>query len=167
MTSTLAFECHSRSNMTVQLDSSYIISYYGLRVTYGLTRLLYDIRLWNLSDLEFDLSVSLKVKSNSAVGFSIYDFLLVFHSNHMPIYHRVALIGTWKFTLLFYHWAKISDPQPQPNPGVILLKSNHFSLCHREVSHQKWSWLVKYFWDNLVTATQIYTQNAKKFSGGV
>ncbi len=35
------------------------------------------MRLENLSDLEFELSVSLKVKANSAVGSPIYDFLFV------------------------------------------------------------------------------------------
>ena len=36
-----------------------------------------DIRLQNTDDLEFDLSRSLKVKSNGAAGLPIYDFLLV------------------------------------------------------------------------------------------
>ncbi len=38
---------------------------------------LRDIGLQNLGDLDFDLSRSLKVKSNGAVRLPIYDFLLV------------------------------------------------------------------------------------------
>ncbi len=40
-----------------------------------------------MSDPEFDLSMSLKVKSNGAVRPLIYDFLLVSNSNHMYISH--------------------------------------------------------------------------------
>ncbi len=46
--------------------------------------LLGDIRLRNLSDLDFDLSRSLKVKSNGAVRLLIYGFLLMFNSNIGP-----------------------------------------------------------------------------------
>ena len=41
-----------------------------------------------MNDLEFDLSRSLKVKYDGAVGLPIYDFLLVYNSNYMPISHR-------------------------------------------------------------------------------
>ncbi len=40
--------------------------------------------LQNLSDLDFDLSRSLKVKCNGAVGLPICDFLLAFNSNTWP-----------------------------------------------------------------------------------
>ena len=36
---------------------------------------LRDIRLENLSDLDFDLSRSLKVKRHGVIGLTIYDFL--------------------------------------------------------------------------------------------
>ena len=49
----------------------------------GLTRLLCELQGQNLVDLEFDLLRSLRVKSNGAVGLSIYDFLLVSNSNYM------------------------------------------------------------------------------------
>ncbi len=39
---------------------------------------LHDIRLGNLGDLDFDLSRSLKVKSNGAFRLPIYCFLFVF-----------------------------------------------------------------------------------------
>ena len=42
---------------------------------------LQDIMLRNLSDLEFDLSRSLKVKCDSVIGLPIYAFLLMFNSN--------------------------------------------------------------------------------------
>ena len=43
--------------------------------------LLQDIRLRNLSELECDLSMSLKVKCESPIGLPIYGFLLMFNSN--------------------------------------------------------------------------------------
>ncbi len=52
-------------------------------VTYGLAP-LQDIRLRNLSDLEFDLSGSLKVICDDVVGLPIYAFLLMFNSNIWP-----------------------------------------------------------------------------------
>ncbi len=45
---------------------------------------LRDIRLQNLGDLEFDLSRSLKVKGDVAIGLPIYGFLLMFNSNIGP-----------------------------------------------------------------------------------
>ncbi len=47
-------------------------------------RLLYEIWLLNLSDLEFDLLRSLKVKYDSVIELHIYDFLLMFNSNLGP-----------------------------------------------------------------------------------
>ena len=50
--------------------------------TLKLSRLIYEIKkLQNLSDLDFDLSRSLKVKSDSGTGLPIYGFLLMFNSN--------------------------------------------------------------------------------------
>ncbi len=45
---------------------------------------LQDMRLRNLSDLEFDLSRSLKVKCYDVIGLSLYAFLLMFNSNICP-----------------------------------------------------------------------------------
>ena len=45
---------------------------------------LRDIRLSNLSDLEFDLSRSLKVKYDGFLGRPIYGFLLMFNNNIWP-----------------------------------------------------------------------------------
>ena len=49
-----------------------------------------------MGDLEFDLSKSLKVKSNGAVRLPIYDFLLVSNSNYMSNSHRLGVIVTQK-----------------------------------------------------------------------
>ncbi len=47
-------------------------------------------------DFEFDLSRSLKVKSNGVVGLPIYDFLLASNSNYMSNSHRLGVIATPK-----------------------------------------------------------------------
>ena len=39
---------------------------------------------WNLGDLEFDLSSSLKVKSDDAIGLPIDGFLFMFNGNIGP-----------------------------------------------------------------------------------
>ncbi len=52
-------------------------------VTYGLGP-LQDIRLQNLSDLEFNLSRSLKVICDDVIGLPTYAFLLMFNSNLLP-----------------------------------------------------------------------------------
>ncbi len=64
---------------------------------------LRDIRLQNMGDLEFDLSRSLKVKSNGAVRLLIYDLLLVSISNYMSISNRLGVLATRKKILLPYH----------------------------------------------------------------
>ena len=50
----------------------------------NLTR-LQDIRLCNPFDLDFDLSRSLKVKTDGVIGLAIYGFLLMVNSNMGPI----------------------------------------------------------------------------------
>ena len=62
----------------------------------GITLLLCTIyiRLRNLSDLDFDLSRSLKVECDGVIGFSIYGFPFIYISNHMSISHRLAVIAT-------------------------------------------------------------------------
>ena len=41
-------------------------------------------RLHNLGDLDFDLSRSLKVRSNGAIGLAIYGFLLMINTTTGP-----------------------------------------------------------------------------------
>ncbi len=45
---------------------------------------LRDTRLPNLSDLEFDLSRSLRIRCDSIIGLHIYGFLSMFNSNLWP-----------------------------------------------------------------------------------
>ena len=78
--------------------------------------LLRDIKLQNLGDLEFDLSRSLKVKSNGAVGLPIYEFLLVSNSNYMSNSHRLGVIGTRKFSSYLLSLGPNFDLHPQPTP---------------------------------------------------
>ncbi len=56
---------------------------------------LRDIRLWNLGDLDIDLSMSIKDKSDGVIGLAIYGFLLMVNSNIGP---NVAPL--WDMT----HW---------------------------------------------------------------
>ena len=53
-----------------------------------------DIKLQNLSNLAFDLSRSLKVKSNGAVRLPICDFLLVCNSKYISISYRLTVIAS-------------------------------------------------------------------------
>ena len=55
---------------------------------------LQDIRLRNLSDLDFDLSGSLKVKCDGVIGLFMYGFLLIYISNRISISHRLTVIAT-------------------------------------------------------------------------
>ncbi len=54
-------------------------------ISYGLAP-LQDRRLWNLTDLEFDLPASLNVIFDDVIGFFIYGFLWMFNSNLWPNY---------------------------------------------------------------------------------
>ena len=47
-----------------------------------------------MSDLDCDLSISLKVKSNGTFGLPIYDFLLVSNSNYLSNSRRLGVIAT-------------------------------------------------------------------------
>ncbi len=77
----------SRSSM-VELDSVSGLPIYHFLSVWNTTcniwpnlATLQDIRLQNLTDLDFDLSSSLKVISYGAIGLPIYGFLLMFNSN--------------------------------------------------------------------------------------
>ncbi len=61
-----------------------MLSYYCLIVTWPYYALLQDIVLQNLSYLDFNLSRSLRVKCDSAIGLPIYTFLLMSNSNIWP-----------------------------------------------------------------------------------
>ncbi len=83
---TLTFQGHPRSHVTLQLDSPYmfflVMINSNIRPNYAPLR---DIRLRNLSDLDFDLSRSnFKVESDDVIGLPIYSFLLMFNGKIGP-----------------------------------------------------------------------------------
>ncbi len=83
------------------------------------------MRLQNVSDLEFDLSRPLKVKSNGAVGLSIYDFLLVSNSNYMSKLRRLGVIATQKNFSYLLSLGPNFDPATR-TPGRFFSTSNGF-----------------------------------------
>ena len=73
--------------MVITLKYNHTIGFpYGLLLLFNsniwpISAPLRDIRLQSLSDLNFDLSRSLKVKCDSVIAFCIYAFLLMINSN--------------------------------------------------------------------------------------
>ncbi len=85
-----------------------------------------EIRLQNRGDLEFDLSRSLKVKSNGAVGLSTYDSLLVSNSNYMSNSHRLGVIATQNFSYLLSLGPNFDPPGPPlPQGDLFQIESLH------------------------------------------
>ncbi len=76
--------------------------------------LLGVITVQNLGDLEFDLSRSLKVRSNGAVGLRIYNFLLVCNSNHTTLSHHLGVVATGNF----FSYLVLLGPNLQSMGGV-------------------------------------------------
>ncbi len=74
------------SSVKVALDFPYVVSYLLVFISNIGPNLapLQDIKLQNLCDFDFDLSKSLKVKCDSAIGLPIYGFLLMFNNNIGP-----------------------------------------------------------------------------------
>ncbi len=83
MSLTLTFKDQPRSNAMVSLESPYMVSY-CLKVTCGPTQLLFEICLQNRSDVDFDLSRSLKLKCDNIIQILICGFLLLHNSNIWP-----------------------------------------------------------------------------------
>ena len=50
-----------------------------------------------MSDLDFDLSRSPKVKPNGAIGLPTCASMLVSDGNYMSISHRLGVLAEWKF----------------------------------------------------------------------
>ncbi len=102
------------------------------------TGLLRDISLENMSDLEFDLSRSLKVKSNGAGGLPVYDFLLAPNSNYGSNLHRLGVIATRKiFSYFLSLWPNFDTPRPTFTPVQFFQNRIVSFLCQREGLHQK------------------------------
>ncbi len=90
---------------------------------------LQDICVQNMSNLEFDHSRSLQVKSNGAVGLPICDFLLVSNSNYMSNSHRLGVIATnQKFSNLLPLGPKFDPSTHHPYPEAIFLKIESLHL---------------------------------------
>ncbi len=129
---------------------------------------LWDIRLWNLGGLDFDLSRSFKVKSNGAVGLLIYDFLLVSSSNYASNSHRLEVIASRKIKIFSYLLSlgpNFDPPHPHPSlpPGEFSQNRVTSSLGPREAFHEKWRWSVQYFLRYVVnrdTQTDRHTHKA-------
>ncbi len=86
------------------------------------------------------LTLSLKVKSNGAVGLPIYDFLLVFNNNHMSFCNclGVIIISHSKNVLLsLIIRAKFWTPHTHPYPGAIFFKIEWFPPWAREKAATK------------------------------
>ncbi len=82
-----------------------------------------------MSDLDFDLSRSLKVKSNGAGGLPIYDFLSVSNSKYMSNSQRLGVIATRKFfSYLLSSGPNFGPPKPTLALCQFLSKSNRFLL---------------------------------------
>ncbi len=82
-----------------------------------------------MGDLEFDLSRSLKVKSNGAIRLPIYDFPLVSNSNYMSNSHRLEVIATRKiFSYLLSLGPNFASIRPTLTPGRFFSKWNHLIL---------------------------------------
>ncbi len=76
--------------------------------------------------ITFDLSSSLKVKSNGAVGLSIYDFLLVSNNKYMSNSHHLGVIAAWKFFSYVLSLGPNFDTHP-PSP-IPTLTPGYFFL---------------------------------------
>ncbi len=102
-------------------------------VTQGLSRLLGDIRLRNLSDL------ALKVTYNGAIKLPIYDFLLVSNIIHMSISHRLAdnSRSNFFFYLLSLGRSFALDITRTLTPGRFFSESNHVIPGSGESFHPK------------------------------
>ena len=115
---------YSRSNVIVVLDSPYTctIPYWSLiSIIWPNSAALRDISLWYLSDLDIDLSMSLKVKCDIVIGLPIYGFLLVFNSKIWPNSAPLRDIRLWNLSDLDFDLS--SSLEVECN-GVV-----EFSLC--------------------------------------
>ncbi len=94
----------------------------------GLSMLLYEkISIPNISNLEYDLSILLKIKSNGGVALPshIKFVLLVLNSKYMtaPFELLLVLINAIQSFIIGLQCRSIHT---HPFPGAISLKSNHF-----------------------------------------
>ncbi len=84
MTLTLTFQGRSRSKLIVSLASPYGFLLLDNSNKRPISAHLWTIRLWNPSDLDFDLSRSLNVQSDDVIRLAIYGFLLMVNGSIGP-----------------------------------------------------------------------------------
>ncbi len=100
----------------------------------------------SMSDLEFDISRSLEVKSNDRVGLPINHFLLVSNSNHMSNSHPLGVIAIQFFPVSLSLGSNFAPPPPNHNHTRPSFQHRMvFSWRQREGLRKKWSWSVQYF----------------------
>ncbi len=79
----------------------------------------------NLRKLVFDLSRTIKCKSNDTAGFSINDFQLVFNRNSRP---NLALLRVQAFTL----WVTLTFAfQGQPKLNLMVQSDSQYMISYR------------------------------------
>ncbi len=99
---------------------------------------LQDIRLWNLSDFEFDLSRSLKVKCDSVIWLPIYAFLLMFNGNIWPNSAPLQDIRLWNLSDLEFDLSR----SLRSNMMMSLESPYMVSYWHIQQSHVELSPLI-------------------------
>ncbi len=100
--------------------------------------------------LEFDILMPLKIKSNGAVELPFCNFLLVSSSNHVSIFHRLAVMAPQTIFSLISSLAQNFRPLIHTYPRAmfsIFQKQNGTgsTLGERKGFRQKWSRPVQYF----------------------
>ena len=96
----------------------HVFSYWWLRVT------LWDIRLWNPSDLDLNLSRSFKVKCHGVTGLAIYGFTLMVNSNigsNSPPLRDIRLWNLRTVTLTFQCHSRSSAMVSLDSPYMLLI----------------------------------------------
>ena len=85
----------------------------------------------SMSDLEFDISRSLEVKSNDRVGLLINHFLLVSNSNHMSNSHPLGVIAIQFFPVSLSLGSNFAPPPPTTTTPDPFFNIEWFSLSVR------------------------------------
>ncbi len=152
---TLTFQGHWTSNVTVPLVPIYGFLLLVNNSIWLNSAPLWDMRLQNVTDLDFDLSRSRKVKSNGAVGTPDIWLLISVVISHMSIFRHLTVIGFWIFSPISYHWTKILARTPTRSPGWFYSKSYMVScLGQRESSPHNWHWLLEILFEIFFPQTQ-------------
>ncbi len=129
---------------------------------------LRDIRLWNPSDLDLDLLRSFKVKSNTAVGLSIYEFLSVSNSNHKPHvylspFRRHMRLKIFSLSLIIGPKFCRPSPQAHPYPRAIFLKiESLYPWVQGKPPMENEVECSNTFWARLLTDTHTHTQTDRR-----